>query len=183
MVRHLLRAAAVLALPLALHAQAPAAQPAAPPPPANPADVASEDAIVKAVYDVISGPAGPRDWDRFRSLFAPGARLIPTGPKQGGGFGHRVWTPDEYAQRAADWFSKEPFYEVEQAHRSERFGTVVHRFSTYLSKKAPGEQPFARGINSIQLFNDGTRWWVLTIMWDQERPGLTIPDEYLTSGR
>ena len=47
---------------------------------ADPKDVASIDAIMKAVYDVISGDAGKlRDWDRFRSLFHKDARLIPSG--------------------------------------------------------------------------------------------------------
>src|SRR5271168_1097062 len=76
-------------------------QAATPPPAARPADVASPDAIMAATYDVISGPAGQqRDWDRFRSLFVPGACLIPVVPrKTGGGFDTRVITPDEYAQK------------------------------------------------------------------------------------
>jgi hypothetical protein len=52
---------------------------------ADPADVESIDAIVTAAYDGISGPAGKkRDWDRERSLYFPGARLIPTAMKAGG---------------------------------------------------------------------------------------------------
>ena len=43
---------------------------------ARPADNDSIDSVVRAVYSVISGPAGTRDWARFRSLFADGARLI-----------------------------------------------------------------------------------------------------------
>ena len=46
---------------------------------ADPRDVESIDAIVTAIYDVISGPVGKkRDWDRERSLYYPGARVIPT---------------------------------------------------------------------------------------------------------
>ena len=48
-------------------------------PPAKPDDVKSIDSIIAATYDVISGPAGDRDWDRFRSLLIPEARLIPVG--------------------------------------------------------------------------------------------------------
>src|SRR5436190_24323780 len=77
------------------------AQTAAPGPAANPADVATMDSIIAALYDVISGPPAPRNWDRFRSLFVPGARLIPTGRRPTGEVGSRVLTPDEYIQRSA----------------------------------------------------------------------------------
>src|ERR1700745_2332319 len=80
---------------------------------ANPADVGTMDAIVAALYDVISGPPGKRDWDRFRSLFYPGARLIPTGVRQTGEAGSRVLTPDEYIQRSAPFLEKDGFFERE----------------------------------------------------------------------
>src|SRR5260370_42583723 len=69
-------------------------------PAANPTDVASIDSIVAALYDVISGPPGARNWDRFRSLFIPGARLIPTGRRQTRGAGSRVLLPDDSPQRS-----------------------------------------------------------------------------------
>src|SRR6266850_5683366 len=100
----------------------PAQQTAATPatPAANPADVASIDAIIAAVYDVISGPAGKkRNWDRMRSLFLPGARLIPTGPRSGGGYASRALSVDDYIARAEPFFSKEGFYEREVARKQE----------------------------------------------------------------
>lgn len=160
---------------------APAATPSVPSPAAaNPADVASVDSIVAAVYDVISGPAGKqRDWDRMKSLFIPGARLIPTGPKQSGGYGSRVLTVDEYIQRASGLMAKEAFYEREAARKTEEFGQIVHVFSTYESRHAPDAKPFQRGINSIQLMNDGTRWWVVTIFWQGEDEKHPLPEKYL----
>lgn len=154
------------------------------PPPAKPADVASPDAILAAVYEVISGPAGQkRDWDRFRSLYLPGARLIPTGPKkEGGGFFARVMSPDDYVARVTPYFEKEGFYEKEAARRRERFGNIVHIFSTYESRHDPKEAPFARGINSFQLFFDGARWWVVATLWQAETPEFPIPKEFLPSG-
>ena len=148
--------------------QSPAATPATPA--ASPADVGSIDAIIAAVYDVISGPAGKkRDWDRMRSLFIPGARLIPTGPRQAGGYGSRVLSVDEYIAGSSPFFEKEGFYESEIARVTEQFGQIAHVFSTYQSKHAPADaKPFARGINSIQLMNDGTRWWIVTIFWQGE---------------
>ena len=151
---------------------------------ANPADVASLDAIMKAVYESISGDAGkPRDWDRFYSLFVPGARLIPTGKNaQTGVVGARVMSPEDYRQRAEPFFQKEGFYEIESARRVEQYGAVAHVFSTYESRHSPTDaKPFARGINSFQLLNDGKRWWVLTIYWQKETPELPIPKEYLRS--
>lgn len=148
---------------------------------ANPADVNSIDAIVAAVYDVISGPAGKkRNWDRMRSLFLPGARLIPTNAKSTGGYGSRVLTLDEYIARAEPFFEKEGFYEKEVVRRSETFGQIAHLFSTYESRHAPEDvKPFQRGINSIQLMNDGTRWWVVTIFWQGEDDKNPLPQKYL----
>jgi hypothetical protein len=149
-------------------------------PAANPADVASVDSIIAAVYDVISGPAGKqRDWDRMKSLFIPGARLIPTGLKQSGGYSSRVLTVDEYIQRASGFMAKEAFYEREAARKTEEFGQIVHVFSTYESRHAPDAKPFQRGINSIQLMNDGTRGWVVTIFWQGEDEKHPLPEKYL----
>jgi hypothetical protein len=163
------------------------AQPAPPvPAPAPPsekyaADVASADAIVAALYDVISGPAGQaRDWDRFRNLFAPGARLIPAAPRRDGSAPVAL-SPDDYVQRVSDRFMKDGFFEREVSKRSDRFGTVAHVFSTYESRRArDDEKPMARGINSIQLMNHADRWWIVTVMWDQEREGNDIPAQYLS---
>lgn len=149
-------------------------------PAANPADVATMDSIVAALYDVISGPAGPRNWDRFRSLFVPGARLIPTGRRPTGEVSSRVLTPDDYAQRAASNFEKNGFFEREISRRTERFGSISHLFSTYESRHAKeDEKPFARGINSIQLMNDGKRWWIVTVFWQAEDDKNPLPAEYL----
>jgi hypothetical protein len=163
----------------------PAAKPLlnAPPatPAANPADVASVDSIIGAVYDVISGPAGKkRDWDRMRSLFLPGARLIPTGPRPGGGYGSRVLTVDEYIERSSGFFEKEGFFEREAARVTEQFGQIVHAFSTYESRHAPDDaKTIQRGINSIQLMNDGKRWWIVTIFWQGEDEKTPLPEKYL----
>ena len=149
-------------------------------PEANPADVGSVDAIIKAVYEVISGPAGKkRDWDRMRSLFIPGARLIPTGPKKAGGYGARVSTVEDYITSGGPYLEKEGFFETEIARKTETFGQIVHAFSTYESRHKPEEKPFARGINSIQLMNDGKRWWIVTIFWQNEDDKHPLPEKYL----
>lgn len=147
-------------------------------PVAKPADTDSVDTLIRAVYDVISGPAGTRDWARFRSLFAEGARLIPIRVTAEGSSANAM-TPDDYAQRVGASFEKNAFYESEAARRVEAYGNIAHVFSTYESRRAPGEKPFARGINSFQLVKIGNAWKVMTILWDAERPETPLPEKYL----
>jgi hypothetical protein len=151
---------------------APAAAPAA-----NPADVASVDAILAALYASISGPAGAeRDWPRFRTLMAPGARLMPTGRTAQGERRMRVWTAEEYITAASPGLMRNGFYEREIGRTMERYGNIVHVMSAYDSKnKLEDPAPFQRGINSIQLWNDGTRWWIVSIFWEAETPANPIP--------
>lgn len=153
-------------------------------PPARPADVASSEAIITALYDVISGgPNQNRDWDRFRSLFTSGARLIVGAPSPDGRVPSRNMTVEEYVVMADPFLKRDGFWEREIARRVERYGNVTHVFSTYESRvKSADAPPFSRGINSIQLVTNGERWWVVTILWDFERPGNPIPAQYLPPG-
>jgi hypothetical protein len=148
---------------------------------AKPADVASPDAILAAVYDVISGPAAQeRDWDRMRSLFYPGAPLISTRVKKEGGSSATFVTLQGYIDRAQPYFKKNGFFEREIARRGERWGDVMEAFSTYESRHDPKDPvPFARGINSFQLFFDGARWWIMTLYWVEETPQTPLPPEFL----
>jgi hypothetical protein len=148
---------------------------------ADPKDVATEDAIVAALYASISGPACQRrDWDRFHSLFVPGARLIPTriGPDRKATT--VVYSPDEYINAVKQGMDENGFFEHEISRTGETFGAITEIFSTYESRRqASDAKPFARGINSIQLLNDGARWWVVTVYWQAERPDTPIPAAYL----
>jgi len=150
----------------------------------NPADVSTLDGIMKAVYDVISGDAGKsRDWDRFRTLFHKDARLIPSGKNaQTGVIAANALAPDQYITRVEPFFAKEGFYERELARHVDLYGNIAQVFSTYQSFHSPSDKsPFMRGINSFQLFNDGKRWWVVTIYWQAETAESPIPKQYLTS--
>ena len=146
-----------------------------------PADVNSMDGILADLYDVISGPAGQkRDWDRMRSLFVSGARLIPTTRQADGSFATRVLDVDGYITSAGASLEKNGFFEKQVSKHVEIFGHVTHVFSTYESRrKSDDAKPFARGINSIQLMNDGKRWWIVTVFWEAERPDNPIPSQYL----
>jgi hypothetical protein len=164
----------------------------------NPADVESIDAIVAAAYDGISGPAGKkRDWDRERSLYIPGARLIPLAAKAGvaggedvdlatrrvrptGGLAPQILDVEGFIARVEPFFQENGFYEKEIARRTEQFGNIAHVWSTYESRHHEDDpEPFMRGINSIQLFNDGKRWWIVSIYWQQESADAPIPEKYL----
>ena len=122
-------------------------------------DGASIDSIIKALYDVISGPAGEkRYWDSFRALFV-------------------------FIDRSQQRTATEGFWEREVARRTEQFAHIAHVFTTYESRRQLEGQPFARGINSIQLTNDGRRWWIVNIIWEAERPGSELPQKYLQTPR
>ncbi|HST30954.1 MAG TPA: hypothetical protein VLK27_08980 [Chthoniobacterales bacterium] len=150
----------------------------------NPADVESIDAIIAAAYDVISGPAGKkRDWARERSLFYPGARLIPTATVPGRNdvdLAPLVLDVEGYIARVEPIFEKEGFYETEVARRTEQFGRIADVWSTYDSRHDPSDsKPFMRGVNSFQLFNDGERWWILSVYWQHESAQYPLPEKYL----
>jgi len=144
-------------------------------------DTHSIDAIIHALYDTISGPADrERDWDRLRSLFLPGGHLIRTSLTPDGAPRALVMDPEAYQANTAAYLRQQPFYETEIARRTERFGNVAHAFSTYEARHHPDEAaPFKRGINSIQLFHDGRRWWIANMIWDNERPDNLLPADYL----
>ncbi|MGI9139676.1 MAG: hypothetical protein ACR2GJ_01005 [Gemmatimonadaceae bacterium] len=182
---------ALLIVVMALGPSYAAAQaPTAPPPPAvmpvivtNPtaaaADVESIDAIIAALYDVISGSVGQaRNWNRMRSLFIPGGRLMPAGPRAGGAIGMRLLTVNDYIAVSGQQLERIGFHEREIARRTEQFGHIAHVFSTY-EGRTETDSTVIRGINSIQLMNDGTRWWVVSVFWEAEAPGNPLPQHYL----
>lgn len=185
MLRTLALLAVLAVAPLA--AQSPAAPAPAPAaaPVADPKDVESIDAIMAAVYDVISGPAGqPRNWDRFRSLMAPNARLVPTGRRPEGQGVLRNWSVEDYITTGGPGLERDGFYERELGRKMERYGNIVHLLSAYDSKRTPTDaQPFQRGVNSFQLWYSGTRWYVVSIFWEPETSANPIPADLLMGVR
>jgi hypothetical protein len=144
-------------------------------PATKPEDVKSIDAIMHAAYDAISGPAGARDWSRFRSLFLPQARFTEVGKTPKGDTYVISWSVDEFVRDAGAVFAKEGFYENGIVNLPETFGGMTQVLSSYESRHAPGEKPFTRGVNSFQLLNDGKRFWIVSIFWDSERPDNPLP--------
>ncbi|MDA0328681.1 MAG: hypothetical protein O2958_06700 [Gemmatimonadetes bacterium] len=144
-------------------------------------DVESIDAIITAVYDVISGEAGEaRDWDRWHSLFSEGATLSALVQRQAGGVTRVLMTPESWVESSGAIIERDGFVEAEIGRVTESFGLIAHAFSTYESYRSSRDAaPFARGINSFQLMNDGDRWWVVSVFWQAEGPGFPIPEKYV----
>jgi len=147
-------------------------------------DVESVEGVIAQLYATISGPAGEaRDWDRLRALALPGARMIPTNRAMHNGQGGHppdVMDVETFIRTTAPVVEQMDFYERQIAMRVERFGCIAHVWSTYDSRRSPDDaEPFARGINSIQLYHDGARWWVVNVFWDSERADNPIPTHYL----
>jgi len=167
-------------LPPTAAAQAPARKHVAVPTiPPRPEDVASVNGIIKAFYEVISGPAGqPRQWARDRSLYIPGVRFVATGVGKRGPYA-AIMDHQAFVDDADSGFVRDGFFEQEIHRVTREYGNVVHAFSTYEERRAPEGSVVGRGINSIELFWDGTRWWIAAAVWFDEDAQHPIPREYL----
>lgn len=151
-------------------------------PSAKPEDVSSIDAIITAMYASTAGESRqPRDWDRFRSLFLPDAKLIAARPRPDGSCGAIFLGVNEYIEQNQKYLEKGGFTDNELARRSETFGNVTQVWSTYQTSQNKNTKPYVRGINSIQLLKDGKRWWIVSAFWDFERADNPLPEKYLQS--
>ncbi|HWA16083.1 MAG TPA: hypothetical protein VG817_06615 [Gemmatimonadales bacterium] len=148
--------------------------------PADPRDVSTIDGIMKAFYDVISGPAGePRQWSRDRTLYIPDMRFVSMDVDSSGKPVASVMSHQQFVDRSNPGLVKNGFYEQEIHRVTRRFGNIAHVFSTYAMRQTPTGPIFGRGVNSVQLFWDGTRWWIANATWDDERKDNPIPKEFL----
>lgn len=142
------------------------------------------DSTISNLYGVISGEKGEeRNWDLMKHLFHPDAKLIPTGKTKKGIYKARYMTVEDYINTSGSWLIENGFFEKEIHRKVETFGNITQVFSTYESFRSEQDtEPFMRGINSIQLLNDGKRWWIINIYWTQESEENPIPKDYLPKG-
>ena len=140
------------------------------------------DSTIKSLYTVISGKKGePRNWKQFKYLFKPDAKLIPVGKNKQGKYKTRYMTPNDYIKSSGKWLVANGFSEKEIHRKSDTYGNITQVFSTYEAFiNESYDVPFLRGINSIQLFNDGARWWIINMYWTHERKNNPIPKKYLS---
>lgn len=139
------------------------------------------DSTIKTLYNVISGEKGvKRNWDLMKYLFHKDAKLILSGKNKKGIYKTKYMSPGDYIKGSEKWLVENGFFEKEIHREVNTFGNITQVFSTYESFHSETEEtPFMRGINSIQLLNDGKRWWIINIYWTQETAENPIPEEYL----
>jgi len=143
-------------------------------------DVESIDAIMAALYEVVSGAADDqRDWDRMRTLFHPGAPLIPTGlGPDATRAAALVQSLDEYIATNEPFFEAQGFFEEELHREVFRYGHVAQVASSYAARRSPAGKVFMRGINFVHLLHDGTRWWILSLAWNPEHATEPLPAQW-----
>lgn len=140
----------------------------------------SIDAIVATLYATVSGPAGRTiDWDRERHMYHPAARLMRTGADDAGQPWIKAMSIDDFIEDTAPFFAENDFYEYEIGRHVDRFGNVAQVRSVYEARRHPEDSEILkRGVNLIQLYHDGERWWVTSVLWDNERKGSSVPSEW-----
>lgn len=146
---------------------------------ANPADVTTLDGIIKAFYEVISGPPGqPRQWARDRTLYIPGVRFVEIMKKPNESEPRAlILDHQQYVESSNESMVRKGFFEREIHRVTKTYGYMTHVYSTYEKRSSENGPASARGINSIELFNDGKRWWIASVQWESERSDYKIPAE------
>jgi hypothetical protein len=148
-------------------------------PPADPADVGTIESIVHAYYDVINGPAGvPRQWRRDSTLYMPGATFVAM-RENAGKPAPDIMTPEQFRRAVDQDMVQQGFFETEIGRRIERFGHVAQVRSVYETRRTATGPLLGRGVNYLLLFWDGTRWWISSGVWDDERPGSKLPASWV----
>jgi hypothetical protein len=142
------------------------------------AQFATIDQLMTALYNSISGPPGGQDFELSRRLQHPDARLVRTRLDEAGRPVALSFSGEEYEANAKALLAGLPFYEVETERRVVRFGNIAQVFSAYEARTAPeGGELIKRGMNCAHLYNDGTRWWLMHMIWDDQREGVEVPRE------
>lgn len=95
-----------------------------------------------------------------------------------GGVKYVTFTPEEYIKRNDPLFRQDSFQEKEIARTVNQFGSIAQVFTTYEFDLGNGKRK-QRGINSVQLVYEQGRWWIASIVWQDELKDLPIPAERL----
>ena len=140
-----------------------------------------DSAITKAVHDAyqaISFKKGeqPR-YNEIKNYFSPQAQLINYRNDTA-----QVTTIGQFIDLYKNFKETthiEAFYEEELYGKTEQFGRVAHRISTYKTYINNMDTIAERGVNSFQLIKLKEGWKVSSIIWDVEKPGLPVPVYYL----
>jgi len=132
---------------------------------ARPADVGTIDGLMKAYYEVVSGPVGERsDLERDRSLHHPEAWIAIAGANESGDPMVNVMTVDGFHGDNAP--RQTAFWEWETDRVERRSGNMVSVWSSYAASETENGEPHTVGVNTLTLFWDGARWWIMNWMFD-----------------
>jgi hypothetical protein len=149
-------------------------------------DLNTVNGIIHSLYNAISGSSGQdRDWSSFRTLFAENARMYIAVPNKDNNTSLRCITPAEYIERNKTRLADIGFNETELYRITNSYGAGTQILSTYethfLNKN--GEQEITQGINNIQLYFDGQRYYIVSIFWDGNAKNIQVPDRYLPKNK
>lgn len=131
-------------------------------------EVESIDAIMTSFYEVISGKAGERNWNKFHALFKPGAVMAAMIPTASGELAYKTFTPKEYQAANSPYFLQNDFFEKEIGREEKQFGEIANVWSIYAYSSSPEAESQERGVNSFQLAYEQDRWWIVNILWNAE---------------
>lgn len=143
--------------------------------PPGTSDGSSPEALLAALNAVISGPAGSRDWARFRTLWLPGARIQFARLGPGGKTTISTLTPEDYVRQNDPYFAAHDFYETTLVKRIERFGNIAQIWTSFALRRSPAGPPTQRGVESCQFLYDGQRWWLANLIDEPESPAHPLP--------
>ena len=146
-----------------------------------PVEAQNIDPVISDLYESISfTETQDPEYETFKSLFADGAHLISVQDTNS-----YTITPDEFEQGLTQQreSGKLISFEEYEIHReTDRYGNILHVFSTYQTNlETPEGNDSARGINSIQMMKDVGEWKIVSIIWYEENEAHLLPDEYLPS--
>ena len=134
--------------------------------------------LTRALYEVVSAPPEQRNWDAIRHYYHPEARLVRTGLNPDGTPFVSVFTLNAYIENVRQMLDGVRFSEVEVSQESVVFGNVARLTSVYeYTRQSAQETVRGRGVNFFTLVHDAGQWRVMSIVWDNERPGLSLPPE------
>src|ERR1700689_1770842 len=142
--------------------------------------VPDDSAIIKAVHDAykcICFKNSNPTYDSIKNYFIPQAQLINFRTDTA-----TITSLPEFVDLYKQFIQSNKvnlFYEEELFGRTEQFGKIAHRISTYKTYLNTMDSVAERGVNSFQLIKTSAGWKVSSIIWDVEKPGLPVPNYYL----
>ncbi len=139
--------------------------------PVNQSDQALIDQTITKVFEAICfEPGQPPNMPQLRDYFTEPGLLIDYNQEE-----PLILKVDDFiAHFNQQWQAGNiPSLEDREIHQETHiYGRVAHRFSFYEARfNKSDEQPFAQGVNSIQLIKIGDQWRVTSMAWNDDNRG------------